>query len=612
MEGTAQKKRPRVGSYIVDRDKPIGAGSFASVFRGNHAETGEIVAVKVVDHNRLNKKLKDNLEVEIHVGSMLAHTNIVRLEAIERPVGDRYIYLVMEFCAGGDLSHFLKKRGGRIPESTARAFLRQVAEGLNELQGLNLIHRDLKPHNLLLTEDTSNATVKIADFGFARIIEPSSMAETVCGSPLYMAPEVLSSNKYDIKADLWSIGTILFQMLCGSTPYDGDNHIHLLDNIRKKQWTIPPDIEVKTSAECKDLLKGLLQKNPKERITHSDFMAHPFLGFQPQRPGAALRAATGHTVSPPPGSAAQAASPPDGASGQSPPTPGTAAKKSSPGLPPRLPAAPPADPWRQPGAGEATGTVPLPSLKLERETSSGSDDEFVLIGTPPATPPLRVAWRGAEVDGDGVKLVRQNSMPEGFADLTSKVEREVTNIMELSVEDEDEQYLTSQATVVMELANAMVQHNPRDALALYVKSLKLLDHVIQSQARPGHEKQTFIQCGDDAADEEPARLFMEVWEKAEALTQQLPPAQQGLTAEEILYECALAMGREAASCELLNDRSKARKHYGCAFVCLNLLRAESKVESDKRVLDKYISQVEARARELADAPIRQSSGFEAS
>ena len=160
----------------------------------------------------------------------------------------------MEFCAGGDVSNFLKKRGGRVPEGTAQSFLKHVALGLNCLNELHLIHRhipipidlglrvdslrrswsgiplrsspcapgrDLKPHNLLLSEESPKAVVKIADFGFARIMAPQGLAETVCGSPLYMAPEVLSSSKYDIKADLWSVGTILYQMLVGATPYQG-------------------------------------------------------------------------------------------------------------------------------------------------------------------------------------------------------------------------------------------------------------------------------------------------------------------------------------------------------------------------------------------------------
>eukprot|EP00657_Telonema_sp_P-1_P010472 TRINITY_DN4919_c0_g1_i1.p1 TRINITY_DN4919_c0_g1~~TRINITY_DN4919_c0_g1_i1.p1 ORF type:complete len:200 (-),score=28.84 TRINITY_DN4919_c0_g1_i1:179-778(-) len=155
----------------------------------------------------------------------------------------------------------------------------------------------------------------------------------------------------------------------------------------------------------------------------------------------------------------------------------------------------------------------------------------------------------------------------------------------------------SQATVVMEIANAMVQHNPRDALALYVKCLHLLKNVINGS--PADTQHTI----------EAMQLFTKVFDKAEVLTKELPDADKGQTAEEILYECALAMGREAASFELLTDSQMARKHYGIAFVCLHLLRSESTSESDNAVLDKYLEQVELRAKELASQEEASQAAF---
>jgi len=415
-----------------------------------------------------------------------------------------------------------------------------------------------------------------------------------------MAPEVLSSSKYDIKADLWSVGTILYQMLVGVTPYQGDNYIHLLENIKKKRWVMPPEIQAKISTDCMALLTRLLQKDPKARMDHAEFMAHPFLGFEAKKPGAALKTAMGQISQSPPVTTKPAAV-----------TESDGRIKISPGLPPRLPPAPGADPRGLHGADVAPGGRlhlggPLSHLGLERELSCGSDDEFVLVGTPPATPPLRVAWRGAELDGEGVKLVRQNSLPEGFGGVMGRVNNNlVNNLMDRSaegesMEDQTLSYLTSQATVVMELANAMVQHSPRDALALYVKCLKLLDYVVKAVldgAMTGSLSQSRSD-GSDAGDEA-KRLFLDVFSKAEKLASRLPPAQSGLIAEELLYECALAMGREAASCEILNDTAMARKHYGCAFVCLNLLKSESKVEADRAILAGFIKQVEQRSRDLA-------------
>jgi len=465
--------------------------------------------------------------------------------------------------------------------------------------------------------------LKIADFGFARIMQPQGLAETVCGSPLYMAPEVLSSSKYDIKADLWSVGTILFQMLVGVTPYQGDNYIHLLDNIRKKRWVMPPEIQAKTSEPCMDLLTGLLTKDPKARMDHEAFLVHPFLGLSPEdlaesstksstggaqggHNSTASRGDTDDTGSPVMSPAKPSRKPSDGGSpkigaAQAPRDRSNSSnsqgsslgrKGISPGLPPRLPPGPqgaPAQGFKLPSNAELPAH--LKGLALKREDSCGSDDEFVLIGTPPATPPLRVAWRGAEIDGDGVKLVRQSSMPEGFGDVVGKVDHVVANFLELGDDEQGpREYPLVHATVVMELANAMVQHSPRDGLALYVKSLKLLASAIEESEGEAEE--------EDSTAIDARRLFLEVFDKAEELANTVPANMQGWTAEAILYECALAMSREAASCELLNDVTMARMRYGTAFVCLKLLRGECAEGDDKKILDALIQEVVRRAREV--------------
>lgn len=113
--------------------------------------------------------------------------------------------------------------------------MRHLASGLVFLWRRNLIHRDIKPQNLLLSANAETATLKIADFGFARHLATAALAETLCGSPLYMAPEILCFEKYDGKADLWSAGTVLFEMLAGRPPYGGQNQSELIDNIKKKE-----------------------------------------------------------------------------------------------------------------------------------------------------------------------------------------------------------------------------------------------------------------------------------------------------------------------------------------------------------------------------------------
>eukprot|EP00965_Chrysotila_dentata_P239282 6203006-Pleurochrysis_carterae.AAC.2 len=212
----------RVGAYELG--STLGQGSFATVYRGQHRGTKRIVAVKAIVRGRLNQKLTENLEAEISILQTLQHTNVVRLHDVQTT--ERHVYLVMEFCPGGDLSRFIRSRGAQS-EPMARGFLLQLAEGLRYLRSHNLIHRDLKPQNLLLSSLSADATLKIADFGFARYMQQQDLAETLCGSPLYMAPEILRFQKYDAKADLWSVGAIMYELLTARPPFTGANHVQV-------------------------------------------------------------------------------------------------------------------------------------------------------------------------------------------------------------------------------------------------------------------------------------------------------------------------------------------------------------------------------------------------
>eukprot|EP00658_Telonema_sp_P-2_P037866 TRINITY_DN2721_c0_g1_i11.p1 TRINITY_DN2721_c0_g1~~TRINITY_DN2721_c0_g1_i11.p1 ORF type:complete len:494 (-),score=56.96 TRINITY_DN2721_c0_g1_i11:516-1997(-) len=480
-----------LGDFEFDQKCRIGAGSFATVYSGRSKSTGEPVAIKAVEMRRLNKKLQQNLEVEIAIMRDHCHPNLVKLHSVERGPDDQHVYLVMEFCSGGDLAGFLKKRGGHVPESTAREFTRHIATGIAYLQTHHLIHRDLKPHNLLLSKDSTTAVIKIADFGFARMIEPTALADTMCGSPLYMAPEVLSGQSYSKTADLWSCGTILFQMLTGKPPYHGDNYIHLSENIKKKKWALPEPFVDKISDGCKHLLGGLLQKEPTKRISAQQFLEHPF--FAVSQSGILAAAPAEANLAPPPATCRP---------------------------PPQLNLAV--------NTHEATKSNKLKGL-------GELSDDYVLVATPPPGPFKR----------GGLVLQKGD---QGECLMMDSIDRVVSNLMkctpgqpaELSPHQPTEKGIHqadldlanashSQATVVMEIANAMVQHNPRDALALYIKCLQLLKNVINDPlANPQHVI-------------EAQELFATVYDKAETLTKELPHTERGQTAEEILYECALAM-----------------------------------------------------------------------
>eukprot|EP01018_Ginkgo_biloba_P014328 Gb_00516 [translate_table: standard] len=264
-----------IGDYMVT--KRVGAGSFTVVWKAKHRVHGNKVAIKDVDLQKLNKHLRDCLECEISFLRSVDHPNIIRLlETME--AGD-HLFLVLEYCAGGDLAAYIQ-RYGRVQEQVARKFMQQLGAGLEVLHAHHVIHRDLKPENLLLSTYDSDAVLKIADFGLSRFLSPDEYAETVCGSPLYMAPEVLQFQKYDSKADMWSVGAILFELLNGHPPFNGRSNCQLLKHIKK--CTILPFPEIILSGlqpDCVDMCTKLLCQNPVERLSLEEFVHHKFLAL---------------------------------------------------------------------------------------------------------------------------------------------------------------------------------------------------------------------------------------------------------------------------------------------------------------------------------------------
>jgi len=275
----------------------------------------------VVQRGKLNRKLLENLESEIQILKKLDHSHIVALKDCSK--NDKYIYIVMEYCSVGDLSVIIKKRdkleslhpclepliktyphvpGSGLHEVVARHFMKQLASALEYLRKFGLVHRDVKPQNLLLdppagydsgapvaegeyTPDGSQALVglpslpilKLADFGFARNLPAASLADTLCGSPLYMAPEILRYEKYDATADLWSVGTVLYEMVVGKPPFRAPNHVELLRKIETKGNTIEFPSSCTASEEIRRLICSLLRRNPLERMSFKEFFNHPVI-----------------------------------------------------------------------------------------------------------------------------------------------------------------------------------------------------------------------------------------------------------------------------------------------------------------------------------------------
>lgn len=273
-----------IGSYTMTREKSseLGRGSFSIVYIGinyldqDYIKKGDKVAIKVIKTRNLTQKAIDILEDEISIMNLIKrnpHPNIVHCYDVIRSQSE--VFIIMEYCDSGDLMSIIKRP---IKEKYAQFYFCQLANGLEFLDTHNIIHRDIKPKNILLTNN--RRVLKIADFGLAKRISDMSLHETICGSPLYMAPEIMNNNPYNNQTDLWSIGMILYEMLYGTHPFEKCKSIpELKDQLIKTQIQIPPlDTPNKDVSQlCISLLKKLLQKKVTQRINWDDFFKHPWV-----------------------------------------------------------------------------------------------------------------------------------------------------------------------------------------------------------------------------------------------------------------------------------------------------------------------------------------------
>lgn len=249
-------KQCYLGNHIVIQNK-IGSGTFSQIYKGFNKYSQSEVAIK-----KTKKLWCDN---EITIMKTLQHNNILQLQSYNSD--KEYIYLVLDYC-DTDLSKYIKKYGSLTPDKCNDIFV-QITEGMSYLHKLHIVHRDLKPHNILFNNDN----IKICDFGFS--CYSKDIDNKICGSPFYMAPEMLNKELYDDKIDIWSLGIILFQMLCGEVPYISTTVKELKSELTTVSFesTLNKIIQ----PDCKDLLLQMLQINPKDRIEWDDYFNHPWI-----------------------------------------------------------------------------------------------------------------------------------------------------------------------------------------------------------------------------------------------------------------------------------------------------------------------------------------------
>ncbi|XP_027688390.2 serine/threonine-protein kinase MARK2 isoform X21 [Chelonia mydas] len=258
---TSTDEQPHIGNYRLL--KTIGKGNFAKVKLARHVLTGKEVAVKIIDKTQLNSSSLQKLFREVRIMKVLNHPNIVKLfEVIET---EKTLYLVMEYASGGEVFDYLVAHG-RMKEKEARAKFRQIVSAVQYCHQKFIVHRDLKAENLLLDADMN---IKIADFGFSNEFTFGNKLDTFCGSPPYAAPELFQGKKYDgPEVDVWSLGVILYTLVSGSLPFDGQNLKELRERVLRGKYRIP----FYMSTDCENLLKKFLILNPSKRGTLEQIM----------------------------------------------------------------------------------------------------------------------------------------------------------------------------------------------------------------------------------------------------------------------------------------------------------------------------------------------------
>ncbi|CAA0836363.1 Protein kinase superfamily protein [Striga hermonthica] len=496
----SMRRYQMVGDYVMG--KQIGAGSFSTVWHARHRVNGTEVAVKEIVTSRLSPKLQESLKSEIFILKRIDHPNIIRLHDMVE--------------------------------------------------------------NLLLSTDDRNSVLKIADFGFARSLQPRGLAETLCGSPLYMAPEIMQLQKYDAKADLWSVGAILFQLVTGKTPFTGNNQIELLQNIIKSTELQFPRKAVDLNPLCKDLCRKLLRRDPVERLTFEEFFNHPYLS-QKKQPDEFLRNRRPHRIS-------------DGFSRSTRKTEQNSQEDCFPFSLDDDSSGPDSSPSYQKG----------PTIKSFNVTDSleSIDRDYVIVTSPlmdfpsktgskprwnvgPTSTPVPISQESADVITDA--LLDQPSTDH------------MTRISALR------QY----ADTITELVNNKTEGGKElEAFSIQLVILAIWKqalHVCHTQAASALEESPSRETTDIpkksfdlSRSQEPLDIcsqientFLREVERAEELAKLVQPGAEMPDAMELLYQSALALGRHGAVDELMDDIESAVIFYSKAAHLLMFLLIEA-------------------------------------
>eukprot|EP00004_Rigifila_ramosa_P021673 TRINITY_DN580_c0_g1_i2.p1 TRINITY_DN580_c0_g1~~TRINITY_DN580_c0_g1_i2.p1 ORF type:complete len:336 (-),score=80.65 TRINITY_DN580_c0_g1_i2:706-1686(-) len=250
----------------------LGRGNFAVVKECTDRE-GHKWAIKILDKTSKEANL-DMMKREVEIMQMVEHRNIIYMrEMYDTPTK---LYLIMELVTGGEMFDRIVNRGN-YSEKDASDVVRQIANAVAYLHELGIVHRDLKPENLLYANERDDSDIKIADFGLSRVLNEDSMLKTACGTPGYVAPEVLKGRGYGKPVDMWSVGVITYILLCGFPPFYDDNVQVLFEQIKAGHYDFPDQWWGNISESAKDLIRKLLTVDPAKRLTAVEALQHPWL-----------------------------------------------------------------------------------------------------------------------------------------------------------------------------------------------------------------------------------------------------------------------------------------------------------------------------------------------
>jgi serine/threonine protein kinase len=254
--------------------KELGSGAFSIVKLGIHLETGKKTAVKIVSKKKLSEEDFASLMTEIEILAELDHPHIIKLfETFDEGTD---FYIVTELVEGGELFDRIVSKA-HYTEKEARDLIKLMLETMAYMHGQGVVHRDLKPENLLLCSETDDSDIKIADFGFAKRIKDLSPKETACGTPGYVAPEILRGDRYGAEVDVWSMGVICYVLLAGYPPFYDEDQKRLFKKIKEGRYHFHEDYWGNTSPEAINMIQMMLCVDQTKRWTAEQLLKHPWI-----------------------------------------------------------------------------------------------------------------------------------------------------------------------------------------------------------------------------------------------------------------------------------------------------------------------------------------------